>query len=145
MISIDMDSVRKQIKDMTDTIDKADSAALKNVRAGLSKAAGIVVRSAKQNVRRNRSVITGRLLNSITFWLEEEQADEKIFKVFVGTNVNDNGFYYGAAVEFGTSRSREKPYLRPAIESNRTEVKRIIEETLKASEKQSEEQPEGGE
>jgi HK97 gp10 family phage protein len=66
-------------------------------------------------------VDTGRLKNSLT---HEVAMDEKA--VYVGTNVE-----YAPFVEYGTSRQRAQPYLRPAVENHMDEYKHILEEELK--------------
>lgn len=52
-------------------------------------------------------VDTGRLRNSIHF---EEGQDAEGYYIDVGTNVE-----YAAFVEYGTSKMRAQPYLRPAF------------------------------
>ena len=61
-------------------------------------------RFAKDNLTRNDSVDTGRLRNSVTHQLRESER-----AVYIGTNVE-----YGPYVEYGTEKSKPKPFLRPA-------------------------------
>lgn len=75
---------------------------------------------AKDNIQNNHSVDTGRLLNSITH-AEEDDA------VYIGTNVE-----YAPFVELGTSRSKAKPYLRPAAEDHADEYAKLIESAMKS-------------
>lgn len=49
--------------------------------------------------------------------------DEKV--VYIGTNVE-----YAPYVEYGTSGTTAKPFLKPTIEKNMDKYKRIIEDTL---------------
>jgi HK97 gp10 family phage protein len=65
-------------------------------------------------------VDTGLLRNSLT---HEVRMDENA--VIAGTNVE-----YAAYVELGTQKTREQPYLRPAIENHMDEYRQIIEEHL---------------
>ena len=65
-------------------------------------------------------VDTGNLRNSIT---NEVQSSEKA--VYIGTNVE-----YAAYVELGTTRTKAKPYLKPAAAEHSAVYKRIIEEEM---------------
>lgn len=64
-------------------------------------------------------VDTGRLRNSISHDTRENTA-------YIGTNVE-----YAAYVEIGTSRTAERPYLKPAAMNHSAEYKRIAEYFLK--------------
>jgi len=63
-------------------------------------------------------VDTGNLRNSIT-----HVADDSV--AIIGTNVE-----YASYVEMGTSRQSPQPYIKPAIENNMPEYKRILTEQL---------------
>ena len=67
----------------------------------------------------NAPVDTGRLRNSITHEVEGRYA-------IIGSNVE-----YAPHVELGTSRSKAQPFLRPAVEENFDEIRKIIEKGLK--------------
>lgn len=64
-------------------------------------------------------VDTGNLRNSITHTSDGEAA-------YVGTNVE-----YAPYVEYGTSKTKAQPFLRPAAEDHTTEYKAIFEDQLK--------------
>lgn len=64
-------------------------------------------------------VDTGNLRNSITHTSDGEAA-------YVGTNVE-----YAPYVEYGTSKTKAQPFLRPAAENHTTEYKAIFEDQLK--------------
>ena len=64
----------------------------------------------QQDASRRINNVTGTLSNSIGF---KVRGDE----VSVGTNVE-----YAPYVEYGTSRSKPYPYLRPALDSKRREL-----------------------
>lgn len=68
-------------------------------------------------------VDTGRLRNSITHAISNNEN-----AVYVGTNVE-----YGRAVEFGTSRQKEQPYLRPAANDHKSQYQRILRSKLGGS------------
>jgi HK97 gp10 family phage protein len=76
---------------------------------------------AKKKLTENHSVDTGRLRNSVTHAID--MGGEA---VYIGTNVE-----YAPYVELGTSRSEEKPYLRPAAQDHAREYRVIIEKHLK--------------
>jgi HK97 gp10 family phage protein len=67
----------------------------------------------------NAPVDTGRLRNSITHEVEGRYA-------VIGTPVE-----YAPHVELGTSKAKAQPFLRPAVEENINEIKKIIENGLK--------------
>lgn len=77
--------------------------------------------TAETYAKKDCPVDTGRLRNSITHAVDSgEQA------VYIGTNVE-----YAAPVELGTSRSRARPYLRPAATGHREEYKALAEGALR--------------
>ncbi|MBP1935101.1 HK97-gp10 family putative phage morphogenesis protein [Ammoniphilus resinae] len=71
----------------------------------------------------NAPVKTGELRRRITHATE---TDEKESRARIGTNLE-----YAAAVEYGTSKMKAQPYLRPAIEHNLDQIKGIIHKELK--------------
>lgn len=64
-------------------------------------------------------VYTGNLRNSITHKVEKKEAR-------IGTNV-----YYAPFVELGTSKQAAQPYLSPALEANKGNIKRIFADAIK--------------
>lgn len=66
-------------------------------------------------------VDTGNLRNSITHAQGGEDYE------IVGSNV-----FYAPYVEYGTSRMKAQPYIKPAVEEHVDEYKQIFEEYLKA-------------
>lgn len=75
---------------------------------------------AEGDVAELAPVDTGRLRDSIT---HETHAEEE--SVYVGTNVE-----YAAYQEYGTSRMRAHPYLKPGIMNNLETYKEIAEKYL---------------
>lgn len=63
-------------------------------------------------------VASGTLHNSITHTMDDSTA-------YIGTNVE-----YAAYVEMGTSKSRAKPYLQPAVQDHKEEYKAIFQKYL---------------
>ena len=100
-------------KDNTDEVLKGLSDAVERAltRMGLS---------AEGYAKKECPVDTGNLRNSIT---NEVRSSEKA--VYIGTNVE-----YAAYVELGTTRTKAKPYLKPAAANHSAVYKRIIEEEM---------------
>ena len=127
---------------------------LSSIDNALSKGLEAVGMKAETYAKKNCAVDTGRLRNSITYALSGEITHVKNYKadrgkdknkvysyssvapgvagekaVYIGTNVE-----YAPYVEFGTSRQRAQPFLRPAATEHGAEYRQIIEAALKASE-----------
>ena len=130
-------------KDNTDEVLKGLSDAVERAltRIGLS-AEGY----AKKALTAQKAVDTGLLRNSITFAISGGEANISNYKadrgdgagsysgsapdgkdkaVYIGTNVE-----YAAYVELGTTRTKAKPYLKPAATEHSTVYKRIMEEEM---------------
>ena len=127
---------------------------LRATEKALKKAARMIGGSMSGHAVEGCPVDTGLLKNSITFALGGEapaitdytsddkgdgrgvteghydgQApadDDGEITVYVGTNVE-----YAPYQELGTSRMDARPFLRPAFENNRDEIRQIIEECCK--------------
>jgi len=95
------------IKDNTKAV-LAEAKRLK--REKLPLAALLVERTAKQLC----AVDTGTLRRSINRQVEEDRA-------LVGSNI-----VYAPYVELGTRKMAARPYLRPALEANMKEIKKIF-------------------
>ena len=80
------------------------------IKDKLTQSALLVERTAKQIC----NVKTGTLKRSITHEVEARRA-------IVGTNVE-----YGPFVELGTNKMSARPYLRPALEQNMPEIRRLF-------------------
>lgn len=78
----------------------------------MTQAALIVERKAKQNC----PVKTGTLKRSITHVVNEDGT-----KAVVGSNVE-----YCPHVELGTSKMSAQPFLRPALESSKSEIRTLF-------------------
>lgn len=75
---------------------------------------------AEGDVAELAPVDTGRLRDSIT-----HEVDESEEAVYIGTNVE-----YAAYQEYGTSRMKAHPYLKPGIMNNLETYKEIAEKYL---------------
>lgn len=95
--------------------DKAIKNMEQAVNMALTASALIVEGQAKALV----PVDTGNLKGSITHEVKEKEAR-------VGTNVE-----YAPFVELGTSKMAAQPYLNPALEMNRSNIKKIFASAIK--------------
>lgn len=130
-----VDNTDEVLKGLSGAVDRA------LIRIGMS-AEGY----AKKALTAQGAVDTGLLRNSITFAISGGDAnisdykanrgdgtgsysgsipDEKDKAVYIGTNVE-----YAAYVELGTTRTKAKPYLKPAAAGHSAVYKRIIEEEM---------------
>lgn len=90
------------------------------------KGAEFVLEDAKRRV----PVRTGKLKNSLDIKLEKSRkVTKKAYQVY-SKGVSKSGIRYAFAVERGTSKTRPQPFLRPALDENVVEVKRIISEEI---------------
>lgn len=100
------------IQDNTDEVAAAIGAA---IARGL-EAIGL---QAEGYAAQKCPVDTGRLRNSITHTRVNNDA-------YIGTNVE-----YAPYVEYGTSRQKAQPFLRPAAEGHASEYRAILEAMLR--------------
>ena len=70
------------------------------------------------------AVDTGTLRRSVTY-----QVDENELVGYVGSNLKDPP--YGAYLEFGTSRMKPRPWLKPATEKSMEKIKEIMAGAVK--------------
>lgn len=103
--------IRDHTKEVLSNLNEAIATALEMI--GLQ-----AERYAKEQIRINKSIITGRLRNSITHTTD-------IKDVYIGTNVE-----YAPFVEFGTSKRKAKPFLRPAAQDHMPEYISIMRDCL---------------
>ena len=70
------------------------------------------------------SVDSGTLRRSVTY-----QVDEKNLVGYVGSNLKDPP--YGAYLEYGTSRMKPRPWLKPATEKSNETIEKIMAGAVK--------------
>lgn len=96
--------------------------AVKNAtRLAVYRALNAVGLQAEGYAKRLCPVDTGNLRNSITHGFEMDG-----FVAFIGTDVE-----YAAYVEYGTSKTKAQPYLKPAVENHTSEYAKIFQTYLK--------------
>lgn len=101
------------VKDNTDEV-------LKGLSDAVERALTRIGLEAEGYAKKECPVDTGNLRNSIT---HEVVQSEKA--VYIGTNVE-----YAAYVELGTTKTKAKPYLKPAATEHSAVYKRMIEEEM---------------
>jgi len=110
------------------------------IKMALEMAATPVINAAKENHPHNIQAAhakgrfasqTGLLVNSI------RRGKTRVSKNNISIEINAGGIYkgreikYAEFVEYGTCRSRPYPYLRPAIEQNKSQIVSIFRRVLK--------------
>ena len=116
-----MTSVRGT-KQLIAKLGRIDDRVAQRVEQIVAATAINVQNDAKQNLVDNGSVVTATLKNSIL----AKKDPSKPLTYRVGTPVE-----YAAFVEYGTVRSRPKPYLEPALRDNAADFKKKIKKAVK--------------
>lgn len=95
------------------------------MRAGdaLQEGGEIIAEKARNNLERNGSVFTGNLKKSI----HVERMGDSVIKV-TASAVGKNGYNYAARIEF--SPKVNKPYMYPALNQSKEEIKSLISEAV---------------
>ncbi|WP_147564950.1 HK97-gp10 family putative phage morphogenesis protein [Clostridium tyrobutyricum] len=124
MASIELtgvDEILNKLQSIGANVSRLENKALKN-------AAEPVLEDAKAtNAFKDRS---GKLRKGLK--ITSVKKKEGIKYILVGVDRGDNSeVFYGKFVEFGTSKMPARPFLQPAYEKNKQNIKRIIAETLK--------------
>ena len=96
------------------SLDKYQENVLERLQKDIEKAALTLEKNAKENC----PVDTGRLRASITTEVGNLEAE-------VGTNVE-----YATSVEFGTSKQKAQPFMRPALDKAITQLNKDMAKTL---------------
>lgn len=116
-----VDEILNKLQQIGANVGKLENKALKN-------AAEPVLEDAKAtNAFKNRS---GKLRKGLKITNVKKKDGMKY--IFVGVDRGDNSeVFYGKFIEFGTSKMSARPFLQPAYEKNKQNIKGIIAETLK--------------
>ena len=89
----------------------------KNIEKALHAVGGYVEAETKV---RNPVPVTGNLIGSYTY-----VTDKKEKSVTIGSNV-----HYAPYLELGTSKQKPQPHLKPAVEENRKNIKKLVEKNV---------------
>ena len=91
-----------------------------------NSAADIVLDAAKELCPK----VTGALANSLAVKPEKnKKSNRKTYRIY-SKGARDGGVRYAFAVEAGTTKMKAKPFLRPALDNNKSQVKETIAETI---------------
>ena len=112
-------NVNAVISELTSSTEQALRAAVDE----LSNTAYSVEKTAKENIKRNRTVDTGRLLGSISTDIKQGGSD---VTAEVGTNVE-----YANYIEYGTCKMGAKPFLNPAFEEETEGLENRIRQAIR--------------
>lgn len=93
---------------------------LKEMEQATVRALETIGLAAEGYAKRLAPVDTGRLRNSISHTHDGKDT------VYIGTNVE-----YAPYLEFGTSRQKAQPYLKPAVTDHMDQYRKIWEDELK--------------
>ena len=109
-----MSKIELDARAFLSSLDNYQDDVLKGLQQNIEKAALTLEKNAKQNC----PVDTGKLRASISTEVGNLEAE-------VGTNVE-----YALCVEFGTSKQKAQPFMRPALDKAITQLNRDMAKTL---------------
>lgn len=116
-----VDEILNKLQQMGTNISRLENKALKN-------AAEPVLADAKATSAFNDR--SGNLRKGLK--ISNVKNKEGVKHILVGIDKGDNSkIFYGKFIEFGTSKMPARPFLQPAYEKNKQNIKGIIAETLK--------------
>ena len=131
-IKMDLDFQLFGVKEMEAVFFALPERMQKNVLSSAVRGgASIIKKAAKSNLQANGSVRTGLLFKSINIRVKRYSRSGIIYAAVgarrdvVGTTIDGRRIVpanYIHFVEFGTRKSRAKPFLRPAVDNNRSDV-----------------------
>jgi HK97 gp10 family phage protein len=110
------------MEELFNQLDSLGEDASKALKEAVMKGAEIVREDASRRAPRR----TGKLSQSII--IESAEVEPDYVSVKIGPNKEA---FYGRFVEMGTSKMPAKPFLRPAWDANKENVKKIISDELK--------------
>ncbi|WP_373181213.1 HK97-gp10 family putative phage morphogenesis protein [Clostridium butyricum] len=116
-----VDEILNKLQSIGVNVGKLENKALKN-------AAEPVLEDAKATSAFNDR--SGKLRKGLKITNVKKKEGAKY--ILVGIDKSDNSnIYYGKFIEFGTSKMSARPFMQPAYEKNKDNIKRTIAETLK--------------
>lgn len=115
-IEINADAIASELNNSS---NQAIRAAIEEFK----KTALSVEKSAKQNIKRNKTVDTGRLLGSVKTNIKQDYAG---VEAEVGTNVE-----YANYIEYGTYKMGAKPFLNPAFDEETANLEDRIRQVIR--------------
>lgn len=119
-VKFDVRKLNRKLKTLEAKVEK------KITRQALRAGAKVIAKEAKARA----PVDTGMLRSKIKVWALKRS--RKRIGVLVGTSAKEytGDQFYGAFVEYGTSKMAAKPWLGPAAEAKGPEAAKIVEQTI---------------
>lgn len=115
------DELLELVEEMPDKVNEILEDATK-------EAAEMVLADAKRRVKKD----TWDLHDSLDVRLEKSKKETKKMWQVYSKGVSKGGVRYAFAVEGGTKKTKAQPFLRPALDENKDNVKRKISEVIVA-------------
>ena len=121
---------QRSLDDIIKTIEKINVMTQKQVNVAARLGARFIQKKAKEKAPVSEDGTHGRpkgfLKKNIKIKAEKTRTKgKKVYSVGIGGDA-----WYGVFTEYGTKKTRAKPYLRPAIDENRDELTKIILESI---------------
>lgn len=121
---------QRSLNDIIKTLEKMNNLTQKQVNVAARLAARFVQKKAKEKAPVSEDGTHGRPKGFLkkNIKIKAEKTKTKAKKVY-GVGVGGDA-WYGVFPEYGTKKTRAKPYLRPAIDEHRDEITRIVLESI---------------
>lgn len=121
---------QRSLNDIIKTLDKLNDLTQKQVNVAARLGAKFIQKKAKEKAPVSEDGTHGRpkgfLKKNIKIKAEKTKTKgKKVYSVGIGGDA-----WYGVFSEYGTKKTRAKPFLRPALDENRDELTRIILESI---------------
>lgn len=100
--------------------------------------ADIVRDAAKAKARKKSGALASGIISTVTWDKKAPVAfagagmDRRMNDVFVKYDKKGNRFYYPSSIEYGHPRAPAYPFMRPAMDEKKAEVRKEIREKIKA-------------
>lgn len=116
----------RSLDEILKTLEKIDNLTQKQINAAARAGAKYIQRKAKEKAPVSADGSHGRpkgfLKKSIKIKAEKSKTKgKKAYSVGIGGDA-----YYGVFQEYGSKNNPARPFLRPALDENRDELKRIV-------------------
>ncbi|KKM90812.1 hypothetical protein LCGC14_1234840 [marine sediment metagenome] len=119
------------LKELERELSKLPNKIAKGImRRAMNRGADVVVRAAKRNLVRNQNVESGQLIRSVKKATKIRAHGLRGATVDVRVGLLSQAFY-GRFLEFGTKHQAAKPFMGPALDSNRAIVLLKISESIR--------------
>lgn len=121
---------QRSLDDIIKTLEKINTLTQKQVNVAARLGARFIQKKAKEKAPISEDGSHGKprgfLKKNIKIKAEKSKIKaKKVYRVGIGGEA-----WYGVFPEYGTKKTRAKPYLRPALDENRNEVTKIILEEI---------------